>query len=90
MTVTARYGNCRYYHEREVQLYLRRSTIGGEVLGVGRDTAAVALDQPAWWSTSPMIVDCPDRTLNRDDDVRGTPSSAAGPGCFFDDPAMTA
>lgn len=55
-------GNCRYYHEREVQ------NVDGVVLGVevlGRSTtAAVALDSPLLLK-SPMIVGCPDRKLDR-------------------------
>lgn len=67
LTVTARYGNCRYYHEREVQLY-PSVTVRGEALGVGV-TKTVDLDSP-FVVHAPMIVDCPDRTLDRSDDVR--------------------
>jgi hypothetical protein len=65
--VTARYGNCRYYHEREAEtlagVHVRASALG---IGVTRE---VAFDHPLV-VRSPMIVDCPDRTLVRDDDVR--------------------
>ena len=65
--VTARYGNCRYYHEREAAS-LAGVTVTARALGtrVRRD---VAFDHPLV-VRSPMIVDCPDRTLVRDDDAR--------------------
>lgn len=65
--VTARYGNCRYYHERELQS-LDAVSVEASTLGVHR-TRRVPLDHPLV-IPSPMIVDCPDRTLVRDDDVR--------------------
>ena len=55
-------GNCRYYHEREVQ-NVDGLVVEAEVLG--RSTATtVALDSPLLVH-SPMIVGCPDRQLNR-------------------------
>lgn len=66
--ITARYTNCRYYHERAVEtipgVEVDASTLGIDV------TRTVAFDRP-FFLHSPMIVDCPDRTLVRDDDVRG-------------------
>ncbi len=65
--VTARYDNCRYYHERELEL-LAGATVDASVLGMGI-TRDVSFDHPLV-VRSPMIVDCPDRTLTRDDDPR--------------------
>jgi hypothetical protein len=55
-------GNCRYYHEREVQ-NVDGLVVGAEVLGRSASTS-VALDSPLLIH-SPMIVGCPDRMLNR-------------------------
>ena len=68
LRVTARYGNCRYYHEREIESF-PSAVVDVDVLGLGV-TRTVAFDHPLVLH-SPMIVDCPDRTLRRDDDVRG-------------------
>ncbi len=65
VTVTATYANCRYYHEREIEL-IEDVTIDGSALGVGV-TRHVPLDHDLVLR-SPMIVGCPDRTLVRDDD----------------------
>ena len=67
VAVTARYANCRYYHERELQT-LAAATVETSALGV-HATRTVPFDHPLV-VPSPMIVECPDRTLVRDDDVR--------------------
>jgi hypothetical protein len=71
--VTAELANCRFFHEREVQLY-EDVTLGFSVLG--RDsTRTVAYDSPLMVH-SPMIVGCPDRKLNRQADDRTDLSGA--------------
>jgi hypothetical protein len=55
-------GNCRYYHEREVQ-NVDALVVTTEVLGRSA-SIAVALDSPLLIH-SPMIVGCPDRQLDR-------------------------
>ena len=60
-------GNCAYYHERAVQ-NVEAMAVQLEVLG-RTTTREVALDRPLLVH-SPMIVGCPDRTLNRNDDER--------------------
>ena len=65
--VTARYANCRYYHERELQT-LAAATVETSAMGV-HVTRTVPFDHPLV-VPSPMIVECPERTLVRDDDVR--------------------
>lgn len=65
--VRARYDNCRYYHERELEL-LEGVTVDATVLGTGV-TREVTFDHPLV-VRSPMIVHCPDRTLDRNDDTR--------------------
>ena len=66
--VTARYDNCRYYHERELDL-LTGATVEASALGMAV-TRQVSFDHPLV-VRSPMIVDCPDRTIDRGDDIRG-------------------
>ena len=65
--VTARYDSCRYYHERELESF-PGATVEASALGVDL-TRTVDFDHPLV-VRSPMIVDCPDRTLARDDHVR--------------------
>jgi hypothetical protein len=65
--VTARYTNCRYYHEREVEVF-RSAIVGSTVLGMAM-TRQAAFDYDLVLH-SPMIVGCPDRTLDRNDDRR--------------------
>lgn len=60
-------GNCAYYHERQVQ-NVESVTVEAEVLGLAV-TRVLPLDSPLLVH-SPMIVDCPDRTLTRNDDAR--------------------
>lgn len=72
VTVTARYTNCRYYHEREIES-ITAVVVDASAFGVDT-TRTVAFDSP-FVIHSPMIVECPDRTLRRDDDVRGQPDS---------------
>jgi hypothetical protein len=64
-------GNCRYYHEREAQ-NLRTLAVEARV-GIGPLQAAVALPVPLARPVmvrSPMIVGCPDRTIDRQADDR--------------------
>ena len=66
--LTVRFGNCRYYTERETQEY-SGAVVDGSVFGRGmRLTAGFRHELVA---ASPMIASCPERTLRRDDDVRG-------------------
>lgn len=67
LVVTAVLGNCRYFHEREVQIY-QGVALGVNVLGrsIARE---VAFDRPLLVH-SPMLVGCPDRKLNRQADNR--------------------
>lgn len=68
--LTARFGNCRYYHERQLQTY-PGVVVSGHVLGRPmRET--VGFDRQLLVH-SPMIVGCPDRTLVRDDDTLERP-----------------
>jgi hypothetical protein len=67
VTVTARQGNCRYFHEREIELF-PAALVDVDVLGVNL-TRRVAFDHQIVVH-SPMIVGCPDRTLDRSDDSR--------------------
>lgn len=70
IALDAELGNCRYYSEREVQivdgLQLTVRTLARPVDRV------VPLDRPLL-VPSPMIVGCPDRKLNRQQDIRGNP-----------------
>lgn len=62
-----RFGNCRYYHEREMQ-NMSGAVVTGHVLGASAvATARFGHDLVAH---SPMIIGCPDRTLVRGDDLR--------------------
>lgn len=63
----ARFDNCRFYHEREMQT-MRGAVVSGHVLG--RPVTTTAEFDHDLVATSPMIVGCPDRTLVRGDDVR--------------------
>ena len=74
LDVTAELGNCRYYHEREVQNYAGVE-LGFRVLG-GAGTQTVAFDRPLMVH-SPMIVGCPDRLLNRQGNDRSDLTDAA-------------
>jgi hypothetical protein len=67
VVVTAREDNCRYFHEREIELF-RAALVDIDVFGVDL-TRRVAFDHDIVVH-SPMIVGCPDRTLDRSDDVR--------------------
>ena len=67
IVVSARYDNCRYYHEREIES-VPAATVDVESLGAVV-TRRLAFDHPLIIH-SPMIVDCPNRTLDREDDVR--------------------
>ncbi|HZN15167.1 MAG TPA: hypothetical protein VFB78_12915 [Acidimicrobiales bacterium] len=67
VVLTAREGNCRYFHEREIELF-PAALVDLEVLGVNL-TRRVAFDHEIVVH-SPMIVGCPDRTLDRSDDIR--------------------
>ncbi|MPY98292.1 MAG: hypothetical protein GEU97_09895 [Actinophytocola sp.] len=67
VALTVRFDNCRYYHEREMQV-ISGAVVDGSVFGRNlRTTAGFQLDLVV---SSPMIASCPDRTLRRDDDVR--------------------
>lgn len=74
--LTARFGNCRYYHERAVQ-NMPGAIVTGQVLG--RSFHEVATFDHPFAVHSQVILDCPDRTLARGDDVRGeAPSPGRG------------
>jgi len=65
--LTFRYGNCRFYHERAAQT-VDRLVVTGSVLGRGfSDDVPLA---EALVVHGQVILDCPDRTLVRGDDVR--------------------
>lgn len=67
VTATGVLGNCRYTHERQVEL---REELLLEVRVLGTTTVrAVPLDRPVLVH-SPMIVGCPDRKLDRQADNR--------------------
>lgn len=74
--LTARFGNCRYYHERAVQT-MPGAIVQGDALG--RPYREVAgFDHPVAVH-SQVILRCPDRTLIRGDDIRGDePSPGRG------------
>lgn len=59
------FDNCRYYHERSAETYTDVA-LSGSVLGRGVDTD-LELDFPIALHGQ-VILDCPDRTLRRDDD----------------------
>lgn len=62
VVVEAQLGNCKYFHEREMQSF---DALDLEVSSLGRSaTRTVQLDRPVLVH-SPMIVGCPDRELNR-------------------------
>ncbi|WP_157362270.1 hypothetical protein [Haloechinothrix halophila] len=65
--LTVRFDNCRYYHEREMQV-ISGAVVDGSVFG--RDLRTTAGFEHDLVVSSPMIASCPDRTLRRDDDVR--------------------
>jgi hypothetical protein len=65
--LTLRYGNCRYYHERSAAV-VDELVVAGSVLG-RRLTETVGLGRPLVVHGQ-VILDCPDRTLVRGDDVR--------------------
>lgn len=62
-----RFGNCRYYHEREMQS-MPGAVVTGHVLGAS--AVATAPFDHDLVAHSPMIIGCPDRTLVRGDDRR--------------------
>jgi hypothetical protein len=72
--VTGVLGNCRFFHEREVQYY-RAVDLGFSVLGQD-GTRTVELDRQLMVH-SPMIVGCPDRLLNRQGNDRSDLTDAA-------------
>ncbi len=62
-----RFDNCEAYHEREAMLV---EAVEVEARVLGRTVVErVALDRPLM-ARSPMLWQCPDRTLDRSDDVR--------------------
>jgi hypothetical protein len=65
--VVAQLGNCKFFHEREVQNYPSLE-VGFTVLGQA-GTRTVPYDRPLMVH-SPMIVGCPDRTLDRQQNDR--------------------
>lgn len=67
MELRARFGNCRYYHEREMQ-NMTAAMVTGELLG--RSVSVEARFDRDFLVHSPMIVSCPERTLVRGDDLR--------------------
>ncbi|PVG83651.1 hypothetical protein DDE18_04815 [Nocardioides gansuensis] len=67
VSLTMRFDNCRYYHERSAQTW-EQVRVSGSTLG--RDfTRSVPLAFPLAVHGQ-VILDCPDRTLVRGDDVR--------------------
>jgi hypothetical protein len=67
VTLPLRFANCRYYHERSMET-LDRVLVSGSALG-REFTEPVALARPLAVHGQ-VILDCPDRTLVRGDDVR--------------------
>lgn len=67
LEVSATLANCKYFHEREVQSY-PSVRLGFSVLGQ-QGVRDVAYDRPLMVH-SPMIVGCPDRTLDRQENDR--------------------
>ncbi|WP_435770248.1 hypothetical protein [Nocardioides sp. SYSU DS0651] len=67
VTLTLRFDNCRYYHERSAATW-SEVVVAGSVLGRGFDSA-VRLAHPLALHGQ-VINNCPDRTLTRGDDVR--------------------
>lgn len=74
LEITAELGNCKFFHEREVQNYAGVD-LGFSVLGQA-GMRAVELDRPIMVH-SPMIVGCPDRLLNRQGNDRTDLTDAA-------------
>jgi hypothetical protein len=72
--VTAELGNCKYFHEREAQLY-DGVELGFSVLG-RQSSRTVAYDRPIMVK-SPMIVRCPDRKIDRQANDRRDLTGAA-------------
>lgn len=62
LELTVRFDNCDYYHERALEI-LDGALVDVTVLG-SAGTVTVAFDHPVL-VRSPMIVDCPDRVLDR-------------------------
>lgn len=56
--------NCAWFHERAVDMFR-----GVTVVGADGGTTEVLFDRPLFVK-SPMLASCPDRTLDRQDDVR--------------------
>ena len=70
LVVRAVLGNCVHYHERQVQNVDALSLVVRPALPLaGERTVPVPLDRPLLVH-SPMIVGCPDRTVDRNDDHR--------------------
>jgi hypothetical protein len=67
VALRARFANCRYYHERELQT-MPGALVDGHLLG--RPVTQIAAFDHDLVVHSPMIVGCPNRTLARDDDIR--------------------
>lgn len=70
VVLEAELGNCKYYSEREWQI-IDGLQLTVRTLGRAADRI-VPLDRPLL-VPSPMIVGCPDRKLNRQQDIRGNP-----------------
>lgn len=67
VTLTLRFDNCRYYHERSADSW-EQLVVTGSVLGRGFESE-VTLAHPLVVHGQ-VINNCPDRTLTRGDDVR--------------------
>lgn len=65
--VQLRFDNCEAYHEREAML-VEAVEVKARVLG-RTVVELVALDRPLM-ARSPMLWECPDRTIDRSDDTR--------------------
>lgn len=67
VALTFRFGNCRYYHERAAQT-VDRLVVEGSTLGRDLTTEVPLAEQLVVHGQ--VILDCPDRTLVRGDDLR--------------------
>lgn len=74
-SVRLRFDNCEAYHEREAMV-VDHVVVHARVLGRAV-TERVALDRPLM-ARSPMLWQCPDRTIERYDDRRSEQASTGG------------
>ena len=74
LDVTVELANCKYFHQREAQIYAGVD-LGFSLLGQS-GTRTVAFDRPIT-VYSPMIIGCPDRLLDRETNDRSDLTGAA-------------